>query len=111
MLINFNDLLFLSNKVNGIIHIGAHKLEDLPDYLKGNVRRVIWVEANPEKYYFIEERLKRYKNMTLGKFAASLYVHSGQRKRYLKSLNQKKSRCFVLSATWTFKFCNYSKIK
>ena len=45
MLINFNDLLFLSNKVNGIIHIGAHKLEELPDYLKGNVRRVIWVEA------------------------------------------------------------------
>ena len=37
MLINFNDLLFLSNKVNGIIHIGAHKLEELPDYLKGNV--------------------------------------------------------------------------
>ena len=64
MLINFNELLFLSNKVNGIIHIGAHKLEELPDYLKGNVRRVIWVEANPEKYYFIEERLKRYKNMT-----------------------------------------------
>ena len=69
MLINFNDLLFLQ-KVNGIIHIGAHELEELPDYLNRNVRRIIWIEANPEKYNFIEEKLKRFKNMTLGKFAA-----------------------------------------
>ena len=70
MLINFNDLFFLPNKVNGIIHIGAHKLEELPDYLKGNVREVIWIEANPDKYNFIEEKLKRFDNMILGKFAA-----------------------------------------
>ena len=70
MLINFNDLLFLSNKVTGIIHIGAHKLEELPDYLKGNIKRIIWIEANPEKYQFIEERLQRFEKMTLGKFAA-----------------------------------------
>ena len=35
MLINFNDLLILSSKVKGIIHIGAHNLEELPEYLKG----------------------------------------------------------------------------
>ncbi len=70
MLINFNDLLFLSNKVTGIIHIGAHKLEELPDYLKGNIKRIIWIEANPEKYQFIDERLQRFEKMTLGKFAA-----------------------------------------
>ena len=70
MLINFNDLLFLQKKVNGIIHIGAHELEELPDYLNRNVRRIIWIEANPDKYNFIEEKLKRFKNMTLGKFAA-----------------------------------------
>ena len=56
MLINFNDLFLLSSTVNGIIHIGAHNLEELPDYLKGNVRRIIWIEANPEKYNFIEEK-------------------------------------------------------
>ena len=61
MLINFNDLFLLPSKVNGIIHIGAHNLEELPDYLKGNVRRIIWIEANPEKYSFIEERLKNSK--------------------------------------------------
>ena len=42
--------------MNGIIHIGAHELEELPDYLKGNIKRIIWIEANPEKYIFIEEK-------------------------------------------------------
>ena len=41
MLINFNDLILLPSKVNGIIHIGAHTIEVLPDYLKGNVRKII----------------------------------------------------------------------
>ena len=80
MLINFNDLFFLSNKVRGIIHIGAHELEELPDYLKGNVRSIIWIEANPNKYDFIEEKLKRFANMTLGKFAAG-------RKKDIHTLN------------------------
>ena len=70
MLINFNDLLLLSIKVSGIIHIGAHNLEELPDYLKGNVSRIIWIEANPSKYNLIEERLRKFDNMFLGKFAA-----------------------------------------
>ena len=70
MLIKFNDLLFLSNKVNGIIHIGAHELEELSDYLKRNVSRVIWIEANPKKYELIEKKLEKFQNMTLGKFAA-----------------------------------------
>ena len=70
MLINFNDLLLLSIKVSGIIHIGAHNLEELPDYLKGNVSKIIWIEANPSKYNLIEERLSKFDNMFLGKFAA-----------------------------------------
>ena len=69
MLINFNDILFLSKKVKGIIHIGAHELEELSDYLKGNVSRVIWIEANPKKYNFINKELKYFENMVLGKFA------------------------------------------
>ena len=36
MLINFNNLLFLSKKVTGLINIGVYELEELSDYLKGN---------------------------------------------------------------------------
>ena len=69
MLINFNDL-FLSKKVNGIIHVGAHELEELSSYLKRNISRVIWIEANPEKYDLINRKIKNFENMVLGKFAA-----------------------------------------
>jgi len=68
MLINFNDLL-LSNKVIGIIHIVTYELEELADYLKGNVNNLIWIEANPNKYDFINKKLKKYENMVLVKFA------------------------------------------
>ena len=69
MLINFNDL-FLSKKVKGIIHFGAHELEELSSYLKRNISRVIWIEANPEKYDLINRKIKNFENMVLGKFAA-----------------------------------------
>ena len=69
MLINFNDLILIK-KVNGIIHVGAHELEELSCYLKRNVTRVIWIEANPEKYELINRKIKNFENMVLGKFAA-----------------------------------------
>ena len=69
MLINFNDL-FLPKTVNGIIHIGAHELEELSCYLKRNVSRIIWIEANPEKYDLINRKINNFENMVLGKFAA-----------------------------------------
>ena len=69
MLINFKDL-FLPKKINGIIHIGAHELEELSWYLKRNIRRVIWIEANAKKYDLINTKIKNFENMLLGKFAA-----------------------------------------
>ncbi len=70
MLIPFNYLLILKNKIRGIIHIGAHELEELPSYLDKKINNIIWIEANPEKYNFIENRINKYENMILGKFAA-----------------------------------------
>ena len=34
MLIPFSKLFTINKKINGIIHIGAHELEELPDYLR-----------------------------------------------------------------------------
>ncbi len=69
MLIPFNSL-FLDRKISGIIHIGAHELEELSAYKNKNIQKIIWIEANPSKYNFIEKKIDSYKEMSLGKFAA-----------------------------------------
>ena len=70
MLIPFNYLLIFKNKISGIVHIGAHELEELPAYLEKRIKNIIWIEANPKKYDFIENRISKHENMILGKFAA-----------------------------------------
>ena len=70
MLIPFNSLIFYPKKVKGIIHIGAHELEEMNDYLNRGVKKIIWVEANPEKYEFIKKTIKNYKSMKLAQIAA-----------------------------------------
>lgn len=70
MLFRFSELLFLNKDIRGIIHIGAHELEELPEYLKGKIDKIIWVEANPYKYEYIEKKINNYEEMFLAKFAA-----------------------------------------
>ena len=48
MLIPFNYLLIFKNKISGIVHIGAHELEELPAYLEKRIKNIIWIEANPK---------------------------------------------------------------
>ena len=69
MLIPFKNLL-INKKIKGIIHIGAHELEEMKDYLKKGINRIIWVEANPEKYKYIEKKIQKFNLMDLAKIAA-----------------------------------------
>ena len=62
---------FLGNKIEGIIHVGAHTAEELDYYVSNGYTKVIWVEANPAHWTLIEEKIKQHKDMKLGRFAAS----------------------------------------
>lgn len=83
MLIPFADLLFFRRKITGIIHIGAHELEELNSYINKNIRKIIWIEPNPYKHKFIEDKLKTFDEMYLGKFAAG----SSEEEIYLNIAN------------------------
>tara|TARA_B100000035_G_C20878425_1_gene499428 strand:- start:40 stop:654 length:615 start_codon:yes stop_codon:yes gene_type:complete len=48
MLIEFSDIVSKYGLPRGIIHIGAHKMEERKDYLASNINDIIWIEANPE---------------------------------------------------------------
>ncbi len=70
MLIPFSDLLIFKQKIKGVIHVGAHELEEMRSYLQKRVKKIIWIEANPFKYKFIEEKIQSHEHMILGKIAA-----------------------------------------
>lgn len=55
----------------GVIHIGAHNAEELEFYLENKLDEVIWIEANPSMWESIENRIKKFPKMKLGKFGAA----------------------------------------
>jgi FkbM family methyltransferase len=68
MLIPFEKLPM--GKVTGVIHVGAHEAEELEGYLLSGIRKVTWIEANPAKVELIKDKLKKYRDMNIGSFAA-----------------------------------------
>lgn len=59
MLIKFKDLLSKHCFVpKGIIHIGAHKAEELNDYLSAKVFDIVWIEGNENLYNELKEKVK-----------------------------------------------------
>ena len=61
MLISFLDITKNFNmKISGILHVGAHKCEELKDYLTFGLTKskIIWVEANKEKYDYMGWKYK-----------------------------------------------------
>ncbi len=48
MLISLKEIKEKYNlEFKNIIHIGAHKAEELNDYVSAGIKKVVWVEANP----------------------------------------------------------------
>ena len=50
MLIDLNYIIQKYGKPTGVLHIGAHLLEERNIYLRNNINNIIWVEANPDIY-------------------------------------------------------------
>lgn len=56
--------------ITGAIHVGAHQVEELNDYLESGINRILWVEANMRLHTKIEKAISGFPLMRLGKFAA-----------------------------------------
>lgn len=54
MLISFNEIVKKYGKPKGVIHIGAHLMEERMDYLLNGLDNTIWIEANPNIFSNIE---------------------------------------------------------
>ena len=62
MLIKFEYLAKRYGQPKGIIHLGAHLAEELEDYLKQDIDNVVWVEANPQLFDALKQRLSNTKH-------------------------------------------------
>lgn len=58
------------SRINGIIHVGAHECEELETYVEDRVRKVLWIEANPDKYTQVQEKISAVPGMDSACFAA-----------------------------------------
>jgi hypothetical protein len=52
---------FLKNS-KGVIHVGANQGQEKDHYQKLGIKRVIWIEADPEIYKVLKKKIKNYKN-------------------------------------------------
>jgi len=60
MLIPFSSLCERYNFIpKGILHVGAHEMEEASDYTKYHIENIIWVEGNPE---LVESGLSKISN-------------------------------------------------
>ena len=48
----------IPHKINRVLHVGADRGGELPQYQQMGVKEVVWVEANPEVYGELLENLK-----------------------------------------------------
>lgn len=59
MLISYKTIIEKYNlNIKNVLHVGAHKAEELVSYLDNGVEKVIWVEANRELAQQLKERLQ-----------------------------------------------------
>lgn len=47
-------------KPSGVLHIGGNRGEEAPQYSEAHVKKVIWVEANPEIFTQLQANIKGY---------------------------------------------------
>lgn len=71
MLIKFHDICEKYGTPKGVVHIGAHMLEERDEYLSKGLENTIWVEANPSVYEKAKEKIQLKKNEMLFNFAIS----------------------------------------
>lgn len=72
MLIPFHELtrFFVNGSPRGVIHIGAHKAEELEGYVSLGISTIAWIEANPNKLGDLISRTATHPGSTVHWFAA-----------------------------------------
>jgi len=60
---------------SGIIHIGAHELEEMGQYLSRGVSKIVWVEGNPD---LVDRNIHRVDSISQKLFQGLVYSEDGK---------------------------------
>ena len=60
---SFKENFFKENEIKNVLHIGADRGGEHPQYKSIGVENVVWVEANPEVYCELIENIRTYQEM------------------------------------------------
>jgi FkbM family methyltransferase len=71
MLIDFNGIVQRHGRPNGVIHIGAHLMEERPNYISHGLRNTIWAEANPGIFENTKNMVDKNMGESIHNFAIS----------------------------------------
>lgn len=55
---SFRDDYLISKNIKNVLHVGADRGGELPQYQKIGAKKVVWIEANPEVYQELLENLQ-----------------------------------------------------
>lgn len=55
---SFRDDYLISKNIKNVLHVGADRGGELPQYQRIGAKKVVWIEANPEVYNELLENLK-----------------------------------------------------
>lgn len=90
MLISFSEMVKKYNmNIKGIIHIGAHYGEEIPEYVNNNINDIVLFEPLCENFSILEENVKHL-NANIQGYQVALGSNPGFATMYVSS-NQKQS--------------------
>lgn len=72
MLIEFKKIVERYGKPKGIIHLGAHLAEEFDDYLEFDIQDVIWIEANPNLFENLKDKISKSYHIAISELLSDI---------------------------------------
>lgn len=94
MLLNLSDLIQkYSLKITGVIHVGAHHGEEVPEYYKNNIKNIILIEPCAKAYTYLRSMFSGHHHIML--FNCALAATDGEAEMYTETANKGQSNSLL----------------
>lgn len=94
MLLSLTDLIQkYSLRITGIIHIGAHHGEEVPEYHKNNIKNIVLIEPCAKAYLYLRNHFNGHWHIKLFNYACAAV--DGEAEMYTETANKGQSNSLL----------------